>query len=287
MTTKQNELVIGAMMSLATLIVILGILWLGKSNVFVKGFTLNLLVENANGVSQGDEVYFRGLKVGTVRNAVLHDKHVLLDLKLEGVSRIPKDSKFTIRDYSLVGGKVVEILPGKSPEALSSGDTVFGYATLGMTDFVSELRSFEPQLKRILSNMDSITSPENIASLHIFLKELTATVRDIDQLVNGEIKSAATSINRLASDNGEKLKTLLESLEKSSHELKGFLSTSSNVAERLDTLLAKINNNKRTLSSIMQNDSLYRNLNHAIISIDSLVSEIKRKPDKYLKVNIL
>jgi hypothetical protein len=37
----------------------------------------------------------------------------------------------------------------------------------------------------------------------------------------------------------------------------------------------------------MQNDSLYRNLNHAIISIDSLVSEIKRKPDKYLKVNIL
>ncbi len=286
MNIKQNELIIGAMMSLATLIVIVGILWLGKSNFFVQGLPVNLLVKNAAGVSQGDEVYFRGLKIGTVRNAELSNGSILLKLKLESIAIIPKDSKFTIKDYSLVGGKIIEIDPGNSSQNLNPEDTVWGNTAEGMADLVSDIRSLKPALQKILTNVDSLTGSTTLKKLNLTLYKMNETVESINKLLNGDVKETFANVNEITSENKEKIAKLFSSLNQNSTELKNLLGTANAATLRLDSLLTKLNNKKSTLSALTTNDSLYENLNKAAASIDSLAKDIKKNPKKYFKVNV-
>ncbi len=286
MNIKQNELIIGSMMSLATLIVIVGILWLGKSNFFVQGLPINMLVENAAGVSQGDEVYYRGLKIGTVRDAQLADNAILLKLKLEGVSKIPANSKFTIKDYSLVGGKIIEIFPGNSKETLSAGDTVKGFTEQSLTDLLSDFRTLKPQIERVLANIDSLTGKNTLAKINLTATELNRTIRDIRNLINGEIKETFASTKEISSENKEKIASLFNSLSKSAERLKILLNSATNVTVKFDSILTKLNNSKGTLSSLAENDSLYTNLNKAAAAIDSLAKDIKKNPKKYFEVKV-
>lgn len=286
MNIKQNEIIIGTMMSLATLIVIVGILWLGKSNFFVQGLPLNMLVENAAGVSQGDEVYFRGLKIGTVRDAQIADHSILLKLKLEGISGIPKDSKFTIKDYSLVGGKIIEIDPGNSDNYLSAGDTVVGHTAEGMTELLSDIRSFKPAINKILTNIDSLTGKTTLHKLNSTLQKMNLVIANIQGLLNGDVKETFASVNEIASGNKEKISKLFDSLNENSQELHKLLGVANSTTKRLDSLLSKLNNKKGTLSALAKNDSLYENLNKAAASIDSLAKDIKRNPKKYFEVKV-
>jgi phospholipid/cholesterol/gamma-HCH transport system substrate-binding protein len=286
MNIKQNELIIGAMMSLATLIVIVGILWLGKSNFFVQGLPLNLMVKNAAGVSQGDEVYFRGLKIGTVRDAELSDGSILLKLKLEGIASIPKDSKFTIKDYSLVGGKIIEIDPGASHQNLNPEDTVWGYTAEGMAELITDIRSFKPAIQKVLTNMDSLTGKTTLRKLNLTLHKMNDAVESIRKLLNGDVKETFTNVNEITSENKEKISELFTSLNENSTELKNLLGTANATTLKLDSLLSKLNNKKSTLSALATNDSLYENLTKAANSIDSLAKDIKKNPKKYLKISI-
>ena len=123
---KQSEFTIGLIMMIATLIVIFGILWLGKSNIFVKGLHVSVLVNNANGISVGDEVFYSGIKVGTITSTDIASDGIILNAKIERIKKIPVDSKFFITDYSMIGGKILEIDPGTSNKFIHSGDLVKG-----------------------------------------------------------------------------------------------------------------------------------------------------------------
>ncbi|HKJ82079.1 MAG TPA: MlaD family protein, partial [Ignavibacteriaceae bacterium] len=109
MTTKKNEFIIGIIISAAVVLLIATTLWLGKSNFFTKGMQLNLMVENADGIQKGDEIYFRGVKIGNVLESSIIRNGVLLNLKIDELNKIPIDSKFEISDFSLISGKAIQI----------------------------------------------------------------------------------------------------------------------------------------------------------------------------------
>lgn len=287
MNTRKNEFLIGLTMSVATLIVIVGILILGKSNFFVTGLPVNLIVDNANGIGQGDDVYFKGLKVGTVSGAEISNNQVLLKLKIEGIDSIPVDSKFEVKDYSLIGGKVIEISPGSSKTYLDENATVKGVSsTSGLESLIADVKDLEPKIDKILNNLDTLTGDETQKNVEFILRELSETIISTKQVINVDLHNTLTNLNELTSENKENISELIKSLSESSDNLSEFLNKSSSAAVKLDSLLARLNEGKGSMGNLMQNDSLYNNLNQAISSIDSLVSDIKKNPDKYINVSV-
>ncbi len=287
MNTKKNEFFIGLSMSIATLIVIVGIMFLGKSNFFVTGLPLYLIVENADGLAQGDDVYYKGLKVGTVSEAEIFNDNVLLKLKIEGTDKIPVDSKFEIKDYSLIGGKAIEIINGKSKQYIAENDTVYGTSNDGgIEGMITDFKNLEPKVYKVLNNLDSLTGNETQENIKNILKELSQTIYSTKQLLKNNLHQTLTNVNNLTSDKKEGIPALIKSLKNSSENLSHFLIKSSTAANKLDSLILEVNKGKGSAGKIVNNDSLYNNLNKAIRSVDSLVTDIKKNPKKYINISV-
>lgn len=287
MNTKKNEFFIGLSMSIATLIVIVGILFLGKSNFFVTGLPLHLIVENADGIAQGDDVYFKGLKVGTISEAEIYKDNVILKLKIEGVDSIPVDSKFEIKDYSLIGGKAIDILSGKSNQYFQGNDTVYGTSNDGgIEGMIADFKNLEPKIYKVLSNLDTLTGNKTQQNIQTILKELSQTIYDTKHLLNNNLHQTIDNVNKITSDNKDGIPSLIKSLKNSSENLSQFLNKSSTAADKLDSLLLEINKGQSSAGKLVNSDSLYNNLNKAIRSVDSLVTDIKKNPKKYINVSV-
>ncbi|MCL5268530.1 MAG: MlaD family protein [Bacteroidetes bacterium] len=286
MNVKRNEFMIGLSLSIAAAIVIFTILWLGKSNFFMKGVQINLMVKDANGITSGNEVFYRGLKVGNITDAFITRNGVLLKLKIEDVDKIPIDSRFEIGDFSLINGKAIEITPGTSTTFLAPNDTVIGVSGYGMNQAVAGLQSLETQISSVLSNVDTLTGHDTQHRLDLLLTNMNRTILALNAQVDGNLRQTLTNVNEITSDNKENIKTLINSLSDNSRKLSAFLESSSKTAQQLDSLLANVNAGRGTAGNIVRSDSLYKSLNNTISSIDSLVNDIKSHPDKYIHVSV-
>ncbi len=284
---KQSEFTIGLIMMIATLIVIFGILWLGKSNIFVKGLHVSVLVNNANGISVGDEVFYSGIKVGTITSTDIASDGIILNAKIERIKKIPVDSKFFITDYSMIGGKILEIDPGTSNKFIHSGDLVKGNVSPGLGDAIKNLTDLSPKIDKLLDNLNNLSGEETLNNLNSTFDDLNKSIRDIRRIINGDLKSTLHDISEFTSQNKDTLSHLIVSLDKNSLQLQKFLKKSTSASSKLDELLNRINKGKGSLGKLAQDDSLYNNINKAIISIDSLIIDIKRNPKKYLEIKVL
>ncbi len=286
MKVRRNEFMIGLSLSIAAAIVIFTILWLGKSNFFMKGVQINMMVQDANGITSGNEVFYRGLKVGNITDASITKNGVLLKLKIEDVDKIPIDSRFEIGDFSLISGKAIEITPGKSTTYLAPNDTVVGFSGYGMNQAIAGLQTLETQISKVLSNVDRLTGHGTQRRLDLVLTNMNRTILALNAQVNGNLRQTLTNVNQITADNKDNIASLINSLSENSKELSTFLKTSSKSAEQLNSLLANVNAGKGTAGNIVRNDSLYNSLNNTVSSIDSLVNDVKSHPDKYIHVSV-
>ena len=286
MTTKQNELIIGITISFAIGLLIAATLWLGKSNFLAKGIQLNLLVENADGIQKGDDVYFRGVKIGNVLESSIIRNGVLLNLKIDDLDKIPVDSKFIISDFSLISGKAIQINPGIANKYIQSGDTVYGSTSYGINQAIASIKELTPKIDRVFSNLDALTGSDVKNKIMFTLNNLNSTILQLKDEVNGNLNNILRNVNEITSRNKNNIDSLFLSLNNNSVELSGFLNKSSIAVGQLDSLLTGINEGRGSLGRIATNDSLYHNLYHSIASIDSLVTDIRHNPKKYINVSV-
>ncbi len=286
MNTRQNEFIIGITISFAVVLLIAVTLWLGKSDFFAKGMQLNLIVENADGIQKGDEIFFRGVKIGNVLECSIIKDGVLLQLKIDKLDKIPVDSKFEINDFSLISGKAIQINPGVSNKYFQPGDTVVGSAAYGVNQAIASIKELTPKIDHVLSNLDALTGKDVKDKVVVTLNNLNGTILQLKNQVDGNFKNILTNVNEITSSNKGHIDSLFLSLNNNSIELSTFLNKSSDAVEQLNSLLTSINEGKGSLGGIVNNDSLYHNLNHSIASIDSLVTDIKQNPKKYINVSV-
>ncbi len=60
----------------------------------------------------------------------------------------------------------------------------------------------------------------------------------------------------------------------------------SKTATRLDAITSNIEAGEGTLGKLVANDSLYDEVNHAILSLDKLLEDIKEHPGRYVEISI-
>ncbi|GBD90657.1 mce related protein [bacterium BMS3Abin04] len=287
MTIKQNEFMIGVMVTAATLIVLFGVLWLGNTNLLNSGLTINVEVKDANGLTKGDEVHFRGLKVGTINAATASDSSIFLKVNVKGISDIPIDSKFTIGNYSLIGGKVIEIHPGHSKTMLKNGALVKGESESGLSQMTGKISELENKVNKVLTNIENITNEENSKNISQVLLNLNKTIENLNLLINHDLKKSLVGINQIIEKNKEPIGSIIDTINTKAKDFSELIVHSKNASEKLESLLKQINNKQGSLGKLINEDLLYENLNRTLQNLDSLIIDIKKNPSRYFEVKIL
>jgi len=287
MRAKENEFIIGLSVTFATLIVIFTILWLGKSNFFVKGLHLTMIVQNANGLSVGDEILFRGMAVGTIQDTEVGTEEISIKLKIEKAPPLPKDSRFVIKSVNLLGEMAIEIIPGKSTQFLTFGETVYGETDKGLSALLDQGKHLEVQIDSILQNINTLSGKQTISNINALLNSWNKTSQNLNMLITGNLNKAIVNFKEIGEQNKQPIHTLLDTLSGNASEIAGTIRNLQKVTTKLDAILDKIQSGDGTLGKLSNNDSLYQHLDHTIQHLDSLVIDIKKNPKRYLEVKIL
>jgi len=274
---RKTEVIVGLVVTCALLILILSIVWSkGKAFTF-RRVVFSVRFEDVGGLEEGDPVLVRGVKQGEVERIELGSGYAEVRLWVRADAPLYTDLKVAVEMEELMGGKQIVIDPGTSglpadPDKIyigeGRGDAMALIRRAGdmiaRTDTVFQhLRTFmdSDRFSRVLQNMEETT---------------------------GQAKS-------ILAENRQDFRTAVERLEAMTRALHDDSTAYrfGNVVNRLDStvLLVKqvalrMENQEGTVGKLLGDRQLYDRLLKTTAGLDSLITDIKANPKKYVHVSV-
>jgi phospholipid/cholesterol/gamma-HCH transport system substrate-binding protein len=283
------------------IVAVIGIIALFFGLNFLKGISFfnneddyYLSFSDISGMSTSSPIFADGYKVGTVKAIEYdydHRRNTLVKIGVDKQLRIPKGSTAEISS-DLMGNVRINLLLANNPrERVNPGGTIYGGKELGA---MGKMGAMIPQVEKMLPKIDSILSslnklmadPAIAASLHnvqTVTGNLTVSTRELNTLMaqlNSQLPQMTGKANKVL-DNTQVLTAKLAAVDvaKTMSEVDATLN---NVNE----LTAKLNSNNGSLGLLMNDPSLYNNLNSTMKHADSLVVNLREHPKRYVHFSI-
>ena len=161
-TGSRRAVIVGIFIFLGLAIFIITVLTLGsQKKTFGDSVSIKSFFDNVNGLQQGNNIWFSGVKVGTVKKITLiDDGQVEVDMNVEKKSAgfIRKDAMAKLSTDGLIGNKIIEIYGGTSQSpSIRQGDTLSGAKLLSTDAMMNTLSKNNDNVLAITNDLKLIT----------------------------------------------------------------------------------------------------------------------------------
>ena len=165
MSDKPNRqaVVVGLFVSFAALVLIGGILTVGDINsTFTRTISVSTVFDEVEGLQTGANVWFSGVKVGTVKELGFEDgSKVGIELSIDrnAAAFIPEDALAKIGSDGLIGSKLVVLYdgtPGGPP--ITDGDVLLAGEGVSIEDMKAMLQENNANMLAITTDLKAITA---------------------------------------------------------------------------------------------------------------------------------
>jgi phospholipid/cholesterol/gamma-HCH transport system substrate-binding protein len=313
---SSKEIRVGALIAVG-LVIIFGAFFAisGQEGFFSRKVELKAKFGNVEGLTVGAPVRLGGVKVGSVEridfSPLGEDKLVLVIMSISrgSFSRIREDSDARLGSQGLLGDRTVDITIG-SPEAplIRPGDYISTIQAAQFDDLISRSGDALTDLKITAQNAKEVSWKINHGNgslaqiindprLYMSLDSLL----DMWANITIKINSGQGTLSKMVND-----PSLYDNLSASLGELKKFMAGVNagegslgrivrddafyfrfdSLLTSIDLTLAKLNNGDGTAGRILNNDDLYVKVNSTMDALNSLISDIQKNPNKYVKLSI-
>lgn len=249
---KKHAIIVGVFITIGLAILVVTVFTLGgQKDSFVKKVTLNVVFDDINGLQTGNNIWFSGVKVGTVKTIRLKGNNVVdvaLNIDRQAVPYIHKDSKVKISTDGFIGNKIVVIYGGTASAApVAENDFLTTEKMVGTDEMMATLQENNKNLLEITKNFKKIT--KNIAD-------------------------GTGTIGTLIND-----KTLVESMQAAVYTLQEAVSdikaTSSKSKDFMDNLVAfskSLNKEGTSVNKLLTDTAMFANMNNGIAKFNEAAS---------------
>ena len=206
-SSYTRAVIVGIFTFLGVAIFILAVFTLGgQRKTFEESIIVKAIFSDVNGLQKGNNVWFSGVKVGTIKKVILSgNEKVEVDINLDKKSHqfIPKDSKAKISTDGLIGNKIIVIYGGTptAPEVktgdflkvekLISTDEMFNTLAKNNDNLLQITTEFKTISKRITDGKGTIGKLLTDETLINELNATTASLRNVSQNIEALTANAA------------------------------------------------------------------------------------------------
>ena len=289
MKRKYNEFYIGLSVIITIIIVIAIILYLEKNNFLESGITVNMVLQNAEGIKTGGDVAYRGLDVGSVVDTKITTRGIVLMLKITKIDSIPDNSKFLLSTPNLIGSRTVEIVPGKSSSYLKNGAYVTGSSSAGFSDIIHGVDNVTSNMKRVIKNVGSLANDKTRNELRIALNGIDESVNLIHRSLKNnlaDIHQTVENMKQITTDNKAPIDSIVNRLSVHSKNISIAMENLEVITKNLKTITENINAGKGTAGKLLTNDELYNKINNTVTNLNNLIKDIEKHPERYVHVTL-
>ncbi|MDP3393753.1 MlaD family protein [Sediminibacterium sp.] len=312
--TVSNETKVGALTAVAITLLILSFNFLKGKTLLKSGNYLYANYTDTKGVKISNPVYVNGFQVGAVADIENADptlQSLIVAIKLTDVYDIPTNSIAVINENPL-GTPSIEIRLGNSKTFLQQGDTLQTAESKGLLSGVMDkLGPVTAQLEKtiatldvVLKNINSVFDPQTknnlqavIANVNKTTESLVVSSASLQQMLNQQTGVVAQSMNNVnkftknLSDNNDKISQTLTNVTKTSEnfvkaDLAGSVDQLKLAIGNLNKLVDKVNSSDGSLGKLINDQTLYNNLNNTIRSANILVDDLRVHPKRYVNISV-
>lgn len=301
MKAFTKEVKIGITVIVALAMLICGINFLKGINLFQKSNLYYVAFNDISGLGISNPVYANGYRIGIVRT-IEYDYNkpgnVYVGIEVEDNIHITQGS-YAELEAQMLGGVTMNIMLGQSPISLSPGDTIKGGPKISALDKVGQtipqLQNMMPKIDSILTSINSLLSnpalQQTLTNAALLSKQLKTTTNGINTLLNGKVASIAANLEP-TTKNLQHLSYKLDSIDYNSainninNTLTQLQKTTTTLDHAVNTTMDKINQPNSTLGLLLNDRTLYDNINRNLISSDSLLNDLRLHPKRYVHFSI-
>jgi len=142
---NKRATVVGIFILVGIILLIGSILTIGNlHSTFTRKMRISTLFADVNGLHEGNNIWFSGVKIGTVKKMEFYGKSkvkVLMDININSKQFIRKDAAVKIGTDGLIGNKILIIYGGTSNVSeIEEGDTLLNETILSTEDMMNTLQ---------------------------------------------------------------------------------------------------------------------------------------------------
>ncbi len=283
------------------LLFIFGFNFLKGSSLLDRQKTIYAVYDEVDGLLVGANVMINGLSIGNVTELdfLPNSTKILVTLKVKDKLNFSSKSTASIYETGVLGGLAISIEPIFERESIvKTGDTLNSSVRPGLTELIN--RQIEPlsrQLQSTITSVDSIfTGASNVLNrqtqeeIKESINVLTSAIKAINNssiIIEETLTAKSSQINNTI-DNFEKISSNLSEVsdELNSFGLSNLLSNLEVSVDGISSIVDKLDSDKSTIGKLINEDEVYNNLNSSIESLNSLISDIKANPKKYVHFSV-
>jgi len=312
---RSKPFIIGFTFILAIVIFVWGFNFLKGRDLFKKQEFLYARYHTVNGLVAAKPIYVNGLQVGQVSRLYFAPDmsgDIIVELVIQSKFPIPKNSIAHIFSADLMGSKSITLILGDSKEAVVSGDTLLTSVEGSLMESVNkQVAPLKAKAEELMGSVDTLLSAFNavmndetvnnlsssLEDIKTTFKNLASTTTQLDNMATVEgnrlsnILSNVDSLIATLNDNREGLSNIINNFESISDSLSktdiaAVIKKADSSISSLNQILAKINEGQGTAGKLMNNDSLYRELDKSAEELNKLLKDIRENPKRYVKFSL-
>ncbi|MBR6128458.1 MAG: MCE family protein [Bacteroidaceae bacterium] len=287
----KTEVKIGITGVIAIVALFLGIKFLKGVNLFSTSETYYIVFSNTKGLTKSSAVYADGYKVGIVSGINYDFRHpgkVVVQISTDKGLRIPKGSSAQLDEAVLGGCTLNMLLATNLREAYQPGDTIVGSDVSGL---MAKVGGMVPQLEEVVAKVDTLVATLNtllsnpnlpliIQNAELITENLNKSTQQLNTLLRNDIPQMTSTFTKA----GENVTTLTDKMNQL--DLQATLENVNQTISSVHDMMEQMQSPKGTLGKLMNDPSIYDNLNHTVQSADSLVSDLKAHPKRYVHFSV-
>ena len=287
----KKEFKIGLVGIIAIVALFFGINFLKGKALFNISKEYYVRFANAKGLAKSSTVFVDGFEVGIVSDIIYdynNPGNVLVEISVDPKLKLCHGTTVYL-ESGLMGGCTMNITPAPiSDKVYHHGDTIPGNNSAGL---MSKAEDIMPKVVAIADKLDTLVTslnrlvkdphlPAIISNVEQVTEDLTYTTQHLNTLMGRDIPALAQTYNKV----GENVLLITENFK--TLNLQPTIDSVNTTISNVNTILSQMRNPNGTLGALMYDRSLYNSLNMTVGSMDSLMTDIKAHPKRYVHFSI-
>ncbi|EAZ79595.1 MlaD family protein [Algoriphagus machipongonensis] len=294
---NKRNVIVGIFVFVGIAILVAGVLTLGgQQKKFVKAIHLKAVFDDIGGLQAGNNVWFSGVKIGTVRKINFYgDSQVEIEMNVEEevVEFIRKDSKATISSDGLIGNKIIVIYGGTTmAPPVEDGDRLESVMPLDTDQMMETLQVNNENLVEITNDLKDLIGKLANGEGIVGAVLTDSTLSDNFKIIVANLKQTSENSNRMLAE----MNTFTQKLNKEGNlfndlvtdttmaveirdamgSLKAAAENSEQMTEELKVITDKFNSQDNSIGVLLNDEEFANNLKQTMINTDSATYNLNR-----------
>jgi len=292
-------------------ILIWGFNYLKGRNIFKNENIYYARYKDVSGLTPSTIVTLNGFKIGYIRQIYFAEDRsgdLIVQISVQNKFPLPLGSSAEIASTDLLGSRVMKINLGHSDKFYHPKDTLLSKVQFDIKQQVGEqLGPIKSKAEKLMVSLDSIVSsaskilnPETQKDITTSIDQFSATMvnlnklsKDLSEVIGDEKHNLKSTIGNLSvtaenlKQNSERFSHIMNNISDISDTLshaeltKTFNNLNSSL-KNLDLILGKIQSSDGTMGLLVNDPSIYQNLNTTIENLRALLIDFRQNPKRYV-----